>query len=92
MAFDVFQVGFQIVDPGQVRHATLSPTVAFSQAQVAGFDLFVLTQGVRPFEHVFQFPHIAREAIALQRIEGLGVESRRRLTGIGGQTLENVAG
>ncbi|MNC16025.1 hypothetical protein D3C75_638710 [compost metagenome] len=92
MALDVFQIGVQIVYPGQVRHSTFSCAIALSQTQVNGFDLIVLAQGVSPFEHIFQFPHIAREAIAFQRIEGLGVESGCRLTRIGGQALEYVAG
>ena len=92
LALDVFQVRFQVVDLCQVQQAAFGGAVALGQTQVAGLDLFVFAQGVSPFEHVLQFPHIAWKAVAFQRVEGLRVEFCRRLPGVGGQAHEHVAG
>ncbi|MCY1399740.1 hypothetical protein D9M71_148030 [compost metagenome] len=57
-----------------------------------GLDQVVLAQGVGALQHVFQFAHVAGEAIVLQLLQGIRADPRGGQAAVAGKAPEHALG
>src|SRR5690554_703725 len=103
LPFDTLQVPFQDNLPLRHRHGSrvripssgrerASWHYTSAQVQIVGINQVVITQGKRPLQYVFQFPHVAGEVIASQAVGGGRGQAGRVAFVFPGDALEYVVG
>src|SRR5690554_151206 len=103
LPFDTLQVPFQVNLPLRHGHGSrvripssgresASWHYTSAQVQIVGINQVVITQGKRPLQYVFQFPHVAGEVIASQAVGGGRSQAGRVAFVFPGDTLQYVVG
>src|SRR5690554_5542667 len=103
LPFNVLQVPFQVNLPLRHGHGSrvripssgrerASWHYTSAQVQIVGINQVVITQGKRPLQYVFQFPHVAGEVIASQAVGGGRSQAGRVAFVFPGDALEYVVG
>src|SRR5690554_260150 len=103
LPFDTLQVPFQVNLPLRHGHGSrvripssgrerASWHYTSAQVQIVGINQVVITQGKRPLQYVFQFPHVAGEVIASQAVGGGRSQAGRVAFVFPGDALEYVVG